>query len=177
MMAITVWTVGHSTLGIDEFAALLRAHNVQLVADIRSLPGSRRYPHFDRETLSSLLHNRRLGYRYLKALGGRRRASKDSINLGWRHPSFRGYADYTLTKAFADGCDALMELAAKRRVAVMCAEAVYWRCHRNILADVLCVRGVEVRHILSNKSVRQHKLHDFAVVQDGMLSWPQIETQ
>ena len=173
-MAITVWTVGHSTLDIDEFVALLRAHGVQQIVDIRSLPGSRRYPHFDRERLSPLLHNRRIGYRYLKALGGRRRTSKDSINTGWRHPSFRGYADYTQTAAFAEGCAELLALAAERRIAVMCAEAVYWRCHRNILADVLCVRGVEVQHILSSKSVRQHKLHDFAVVQDDVLFWPHV---
>jgi len=138
---VRVYTIGHSTRPFDELVALLRAFDVDLVADIRSIPRSRHNPQYDGATLRTALRSRRLGYVHVPALGGLRHARRDSPNTGWRNASFRGYADYMLTPEFEAGLEELRRLTARGRVALMCAEAVPWRCHRSLVADALTARG------------------------------------
>jgi uncharacterized protein (DUF488 family) len=136
------------------------------------LPGSKRNPQFNREDLAKSLRNAGIGYRHMKGLGGLRHPKKDSINLGWRNASFRGYADYMQEPAFAENLERLLELAKRKTCAVMCAEAVPWRCHRSLVADALAVRGVEARHILGRQSARPHEITPFAVVRGRKLTYP-----
>lgn len=143
----TVWTIGHSTRPIQEFLDLLAAYRIEAIADVRSLPGSRKYPQYDQDQLAATLAAHGLQYRWLKRLGGRRRARPDSPNTAWRNASFRGYADHMASAEFAEGMNELLALAADSRTALMCAEAVWWRCHRSMIADALCVDGVHVTHI------------------------------
>ncbi|HEX6643103.1 MAG TPA: DUF488 domain-containing protein, partial [Gemmatimonadales bacterium] len=166
-----VWSVGHSTRGIDEFIALLRAHRIGLIADVRRFPGSRRYPHFGSEALGQSLAVAGLGYRWIPALGGRRRPAPGSPNTAWKNASFRGYADHTASAEFAAGLDELTGLAAERRVAMMCTEAVWWRCHRRIVSDVLTAQGWAVFHILDEGEPRRHEIADPARLVDGRLSY------
>ncbi|HEX5474530.1 MAG TPA: DUF488 domain-containing protein [Vicinamibacterales bacterium] len=170
--ACRVFTIGHSTRTQDEFLALLRAHGVERLADIRTFPGSRRHPHFGRESLSAFLATNGIQYRHFPALGGRRTPRADSINTGWRHPSFRGYADYMQTPAFARGVDDFLAFAGHAPAAVMCAEAVWWQCHRQLLADALLARGVPVCHILSAAEAKPHRLSEFARVERGGVTYP-----
>lgn len=149
----TVWTIGHSTRDITDFLALLELNGIQAVADVRSLPGSRKYPHFNAEELGPVLTAAGIDYVPLKQLGGRRRAKKDSPNTVWRHPAFRGYADYMETEDFEKGIEDLLALARVRRVAIMCSEAVWWRCHRSMISDYLKSVGVLVEHIMDGKTV------------------------
>lgn len=170
----TVFTVGHSTRSLEAFIALLRAYGVARVADIRSVPRSRRNPQFNAETLGPALAAAGVAFEPLKALGGLRHAHRDSPNQGWRNESFRGYADYMQTEAFAEGLDHLIETSRRQRVAIMCAEAVPWRCHRSLVADALLVRGVPAIEILSETSWRPHKLTPFARVAGAHITYPAI---
>ena len=144
----TIWTIGHSTRTLDEFIAMLKSFKVELVADIRSFPGSRRYPHFNKAALEISLPENNIKYINLKELGGRRKSRPDSINTGWRHAAFRGYADYMETDAFKEGIKELEKIALKKRTAYMCSEAVWWRCHRSLVSDYLKVNSWTVMHIM-----------------------------
>ena len=159
-----IYTIGHSTRRLDEFIALLRAHAVTRLADIRTVPRSRRYPHFSLEALSESLAGAGIDYRHFAVLGGRRTPRPDSPNTAWRHDGFRGYADHLETPAFAAGLAELVEYGRPAPTAIMCAEAVWWRCHRQLLADALVAKGVEVRHIMSAGAAPAHTLTDFAQV-------------
>jgi uncharacterized protein (DUF488 family) len=159
---MTVMTIGHSTRSADDFLALLKAHGVTAVADVRAMPRSRRHPHFAGEALAATLAAHGMLYEHFPELGGHRRPRPDSSNRGWRHPSFRGYADYMQSPEFAAGIGRLLELTKKSLASVMCAESQWWRCHRQLIADALVVRGVEVRHIMSPGRAPLHELTSFA---------------
>ncbi|MGH7895906.1 MAG: DUF488 family protein [Candidatus Binatia bacterium] len=159
--AVTVYTLGHSTLPIDVFLRLLHEHGIRGLADVRRFPASRRHPHFSGEALSATLAQGGIAYEWLPALGGRRAARPDSPHTGWRVEPFRGYADHLETPEFASGIARLVDFAGARTTAIMCAEAVPWRCHRQILSDALVVRGVAVRHIYSG-NVAPHRTTSFA---------------
>jgi uncharacterized protein (DUF488 family) len=167
-----IYTIGHSTRTAAAFVELLRIHQVGGVADVRTIPRSRRHPHFEREALSRILTAEGIEYRHIPELGGLRKPRPDSANTAWRHPSFRGYADYMGSEAFADGIERLLEFARERPTAIMCAEAVWWQCHRRLLADALVVRGIPVSHILSGSPPEPHALSEFARVQGGSLTYP-----
>jgi uncharacterized protein (DUF488 family) len=167
-----VWTVGHSTHSLEAFVALVRAHGVTTVADVRKIPRSRRHPHFNVETLPHSLETAGLGYVHLGGLGGLRRERPDSINRAWKNPSFRAYADYMQTEEFARELEGLLALGARQRVAIMCAEAVWWRCHRSLIADALVARGEPVLHILTPERAEPHVLREFARVDDGRVTYP-----
>jgi len=169
---LVVMTIGHSTHPIAEFVRLLKAHGVQRLVDVRTVPRSRHNPQFNRDQLSPSLHSARIHYSYMAGLGGFRHSSADSINMGWRNKSFRGYADYMQTTEFWEQLDALIRLAEQERVAVMCAEAVPWRCHRSLIADALLVRGIEVQEITSATGTRIHLLTPFAQVSEGRITYP-----
>jgi hypothetical protein len=171
--APTLFTLGHSTRPLDEFAALLRAHGVGRVADVRSVPRSRHNPQFNKDVLGKYLRARRIGYRHMKELGGLRHPRKDSeLNAGWRNASFRGYADYMQTAEFAAALEKLTAAAARTTTAILCAEAVPWRCHRSMIADALTARGWEVRHIMSPTSAPVHKLNPMARIRGGRVTYP-----
>jgi len=167
-----VFTVGHSTLSIDDFVALLRAYGIETVVDIRTVPRSRRNPQFNADALASSLRAENIDYVPLPSLGGLRHARKDSPNAGWRNTSFRGYADYMQTPEFEAGLDALIRMSREKRTAIMCAEAVPWRCNRSLVADALEVRDIPVVEILSAKSARMHKLTPFARVDGTRVTYP-----
>ena len=175
-MPAIVFTIGHSTRALDEFVAALRAHGVEELADVRLIPRSRRHPHFNDDALAVSLPDAGIDYVPFKSLGGRRRAAKDSINTGWRNASFRGYADFMQTDAFAAALDELMELARARPTAMMCAEAVPWRCHRSLIADALLVRGWNVLDIYDERKAAPHKLTPFARVEGTRVTYPGDET-
>jgi uncharacterized protein (DUF488 family) len=169
---LALFTVGHSTRGLDELVALLREHDVTLLADVRTAPGSRRMPHFRKAALAEELAPLGIGYVHLPELGGLRRPRPDSPNTGWRNESFRGYADHMATAEFRVGLARLLDLARGRNAAVMCAEAVPWRCHRSLLADALLARGVEARHIIGHGNARPHTLTRFARVEGESITYP-----
>ena len=168
----TVFTVGHSTLPIEEFIQLLKAYGIECLLDIRTVPKSRHNPQFNSQALEQSLTDAGIGYRLLPALGGLRHAKKDSPNTGWRNKSFQGYADYMQTAEFQEGVRALVELSRQSRAAIMCAEAVPWRCHRSLVADALQVHGIPVVEILSETSHRTHKLTPFARVAGEKITYP-----
>ncbi|HEX2139867.1 MAG TPA: DUF488 domain-containing protein [Woeseiaceae bacterium] len=170
--APVVFTVGHSTRSFEELVALLRAHGVERLVDVRTMPRSRRNPQFNRETLGPALRNRRIAYRHMQDLGGLRRTHPESVNGGWRNASFRGYADYMQTEAFGKAVERLVELAEEKTTAIMCAEAVPWRCHRSMIADALIVRGHEVRDIMSGKSAKPRRLNPMAKVDGEQITYP-----
>jgi uncharacterized protein (DUF488 family) len=169
---LTILTIGHSTHTLDEFVSMLEAHNVARLIDVRTIPKSRRVPQFNAEFLAAELPARGVDYVHLKALGGLRHAAKGSINTGWRNASFRGYADYMATEEFRQGIARLLELASERRSAIMCAEAVPWRCHRSLIGDALLVRGVQVEDIMSAKVSHRHVLTPFAKVHGAEITYP-----
>jgi len=171
----TVYTVGHSTHPIDEFAELLKAHGVQRIVDIRTVPKSRHNPQFGIDQLPGSLSERGIGYLRIEALGGLRHTTKESPNMAWRNTSFRGYADYMQTDSFAAGMDELTGCARGERVAIMCAEAVPWRCHRSMVGDALLVRGFEVLDIFSEKQAKPHTLTSFAKVEGTAITYPAEE--
>lgn len=171
-MKTTVWTIGHSTHPWHEFVGLLQAYELQAVADVRRLPGSRRLPQFDQDTMAKNLEQLGIAYRWFPKLGGRRRAHKDSANTGWRNASFRGYADHLCSEEFAEGLAELIDLAKQERTTLMCAEAVWWRCHRRLIADVLILQGIEVIHILDATHSTPHTHTPPARVVDGKLVYP-----
>ena len=175
-MPATIWTIGHSTRPIEEFLDLLAAARIQTIADVRSFPGSRKYPQYGKEALAAALASHSIGYQWLQALGGRRRASPDSPNTAWRNASFRGYADYMSSEEFEHGLTQLLVMASKARTAIMCAEAVWWRCHRSMIADALCVRGIEVVHILDAKHTKVHPMTAPARIVRGELTYAAAES-
>ena len=169
---LALFTIGHSTRSLDELVDLLREHDVTLLADVRTAPGSRRMPHFTRAALAADLPARGVEYVHLPELGGLRRPRRDSPNAGWRNESFRGYADHMADPDFVAGVDRLLEWSRDRNVAVMCAEAVPWRCHRSLIADALLVRGAGVTHILGHGRTQPAALTPFARVEDGRITYP-----
>jgi uncharacterized protein (DUF488 family) len=171
-----VLTVGHSDRTLEEFLQLLRAHRVKLVADVRKMPGSRANPQFNSATLAQALRAATIGYVHLPRLGGLRRPRLDSPNAAWRNLSFRGYADYMLTPEFDSNLEELLQLARGQRVALMCAEALPWRCHRSLIADALVVRGVRVEHIFNTSRARPHVLRSWACVRGTRTTYPALET-
>ncbi len=170
---LTIWTIGHSTRSLEEFLVLLAAHAIEAVADVRRFAGSRRYPHFGQKALRKALTDIGVTYVALPDLGGRRRPRPDSHNTVWHNESFRGYADYMETQAFSAAIGQLLELAHRRRTAILCAEAVWWRCHRALIADYLKARGVCVRHIVDAKKAEVHPYTSAARLHHGELSYSQ----
>lgn len=168
----TIHTVGHSTRPIEEFVELLRRFGIEELVDVRTIAGSRRNPQFGQASLRQSLEAAGIGYRHMKTLGGLRRAAEDSVNLGWRNESFRGYADYMQTPEFAHAVDDLVALAKRQKVAIMCAEAVPWRCHRSLIGDALLVRGVGVIDIFGTENGKPHALTKFAKVDGTRISYP-----
>lgn len=172
----TLWTVGHSTRTLEEFVALLESYGVRGIADVRRFPGSRRLPQFGEAELRRALEARGLAYRWLPALGGRRRPRPDSPNGAWRNSSFRGYADHLTSAEFARGIEELLAFAALQPTALMCAELLWWRCHRSLIADVLKLRGIRVIHIVDAEHSQEHPWTSPARIVDGQLSYaPQQE--
>jgi uncharacterized protein (DUF488 family) len=167
----TIWTIGHSTRSLEDFLALLRRDGIRQLADVRTFPASRRYPHFGRDALAPALAAAGIAYSHHPALGGRRRPRPDSPNDGWRNSGFRGYADHMATPEFQRALDELVALGAHASAAIMCAEAVPWRCHRSLIADALIARGVDVLDIMDAKTA-PHALTPFAVVRDAHVSYP-----
>ena len=170
---VAIFTVGHSTRGIDEFVGLLKAHGIRRLVDIRTIPRSHHNPQFNRETLSKTLRNRRINYRHMKALGGLRHARVDSPNKGWHNASFRGFADYMQTPEFEKAVKQLIDLAVLQHTAIMCAEAVPWRCHRSLIGDALLVRGIEVRDIFSETNVKPHTMTSMARIRADKITYPE----
>jgi len=167
----TIWTIGHSTRPMEEFIAMLHSFNIELVADIRSFPGSRKFPQYNKETLQVSLPQSNIQYVHLKSLGGRRKVKPDSKNTVWRNAAFRGYADYMETNFFKDGIAVLEKLALKQRTAYMCSEAVWWRCHRSMVSDYLKVRGWKVMHIMGIAKDEEHPYTAPARIINGALSY------
>ena len=172
MTPLVVFTIGHSTRTIEDFIRLLKAHRVQRVLDVRTIPRSRHNPQFDRGHLSPALHRARIHYRHMPGLGGLRRPRRDSTNMGWRNASFRGYADYMQTETFREHLDRCIELATHERVVLMCAEALPWRCHRSLIADALLVRGIAASEIVSGIRARPHFLTPWALVTGTRVTYP-----
>lgn len=166
---VKIWTIGHSTRDLSDFMELLAANRIEAVADVRSYPGSRTFPQFNAESLKDPLPANNIEYVPFKQLGGRRKVRPDSTNTVWRHAAFRGYADYMETVEFSDGVDALLELARKKRTAIMCAEAVWWRCHRSMISDYLKAAGVTVEHIMDDGENTIHPYTSAARVVSGKL--------
>ncbi len=173
----TVWTIGHSTRSVEELIGLLRGAEVEVLADVRRFPGSKRMPRFGAEALREELERAGIGYVHLPELGGRRKATPDSRNTAWRNEAFRGYADYMQTPAFETGLERLMALARGRRTAMMCAEAVWWRCHRGLIADAMKVRGWRVLHIMEEGKVVEHPYTSAARIVDDRLSYEATERE
>jgi Uncharacterized conserved protein len=169
---VIVYTIGHSTRPIDEFIGLLQHYGVTLLVDVRTVPRSRHTPQFNSTELAAALEESGIRYRRLPELGGLRRTVAGSPNTGWRNPSFRGYADYMQTQEFATGIDSLMELAEHETVAIMCAEAVPWRCHRSLIGDALLVRGADVRDIMDAAHWHPESITDFARVEGTHIRYP-----
>jgi uncharacterized protein (DUF488 family) len=169
---VSVSTVGHSTHSIEDFIAILKAHGIRQLVDVRTLPRSRHNPQFNRENLPASLQAAGIGYRHMPGLGGLRRAKPDSLNTAWRNASFRGFADYMQTAEFRENLEPLIALAREQPVAIMCAEAVPWRCHRSLIADALVALGIPVREILSSSSARPHALTPFARVDGTQVIYP-----
>jgi uncharacterized protein (DUF488 family) len=170
---LRVYTIGHSTRSIAEFIEMLQAHAVTRLVDVRTVPRSRHNPQYNREDLSAALERAQLGYTYMPGLGGFRHPHKDALtNLGWRNLSFRGYADYMQTPEFAGQIQTLIAMAGMEQIAIMCAEAVPWRCHRSLIADALLVREVEVLEIASATQIKPFTLHPFAQAKGTQVTYP-----
>jgi uncharacterized protein (DUF488 family) len=167
-------TIGHSTRSFDDFVSLLRAHGVAGVADVRTVPRSRRHPHFSGETLQASLAAEGIAYAHFPGLGGLRKPRPDSTNTGWRHPSFRAYADHMRSEEFLSAIESLLAFAQKFFTAVMCAESKWWQCHRQLVADALVARGIEVRHIMSVTEAPPHQLTPFARVDGVAVHYPGV---
>jgi len=172
-----ILTIGHSIHPIEQFVELLRQHGVEELVDIRTIPRSRHNPQFNSEALAKEVRREGMEYAHIKELGGLRHARSDSINTGWRNASFRGYADYMQTGEFDDAVGRLLQLCAEKRCAVMCAEAVPWRCHRSLLADALVARGIAVEHILSGSRRDVHTLTPFAQIENGKVTYPEAKPE
>lgn len=172
----SLFTVGHSTRSIEDFVALLKYHDVKEIVDIRTIPKSRHNPQFNQDSLRRSLKKFHIRYRRVKRLGGLRHSKKDSTNLGWHNASFRGFADYMATPEFAEGLADLMKIAVKRKTAIMCAEAVPWRCHRSLIGDALSKKGWIVWNIMSRTSAARHRLTPFLKIRKGQLAYPAPKT-
>ena len=171
-MISRIWTIGHSTRDIDVFISLLEENGIKLLADVRSLPGSKRYPQFNREALAESLRDGGIRYEHFPELGGRRKPKPDSRNTAWRNASFRAYADHMETEEFQKGIERLLVLAGEvGPAAVMCAEAVWWRCHRSLISDYLKSRGIEVMHILDANKTQPHPFTSAARIVNGELNY------
>jgi uncharacterized protein (DUF488 family) len=170
-MPFTLFTIGHSTRSIEAFLALLKEHEIELLADVRSIPGSRRVPQFGKDELRASLERNGIEYHWMPGLGGRRKVSPDSVNTAWRHPAFRGYADYMETDEFALALDELANIACAIPTVIMCAEAVWWRCHRSMIADAMKWAGFEVLHIMAPGKVVEHPWTSAARVEAGGFSY------
>jgi uncharacterized protein (DUF488 family) len=166
-----LWTIGHSNQPLRSLLAALVAHGIDLVADVRRFPASRRHPHFNQEALESPLEEKGIGYIHFPELGGRRPPRKDSRNTAWKNAGFRGYADYMETSAFEEGITRLLQHASARRVAIMCAELLWWQCHRSLIADYLKARGHDIVHIVSAAKSELHPYTSAAAIVDGQLSY------
>src|SRR5437667_7255569 len=167
-----IGTIGHSTWGIDEFISLLKENQIKLLVDVRAWPGSKRYPQFNKDALAQSLNTHGIRYEHFSELGGKRKSKPDSRNTAWRSASFRGYADYMETEQFQKGIERLLDVAAETGpTAIVCAEAVWWRCHRSLIADYLKTRGTEVMHILGANKVEPHPYTSAAHIVDGTLSY------
>jgi len=166
-----IWTIGHSNREADEFLQLLKHYEIELLIDIRRFPGSRKWPHFNREALEQLLESSRISYEHMQALGGRRKPDPDSKNIAWKNASFRAYADYTETEEYQSALLDLKRKATEKKCAIMCSEAVWWRCHRAIISDTLAIQGWKVYHILSTQKAQLHPYTSAANVKDGHLSY------
>jgi uncharacterized protein (DUF488 family) len=167
-----IWTIGHSTRAIDEFISLLKENKIQLLVDVRAFPSSKRYPQFNKDALAESLNVHGIHYEHFPELGGKRKSKPDSRNIAWRNASFRGYADYMETEQFQKGIEHLLDLASEAGpTAIMCAEAVWWRCHRSLVADYLKARGVKVLHVLGANKVEPHPYTSAAHIVDGTLSY------
>lgn len=167
-----VLTIGHSTRTLDEFIALLKAHAVTFVVDVRTIPRSRHNPQFNEDSLTDSLKKASIRYVHMPGLGGLRHAKSDSLNTGWRNASFRGYADYMQTLEFQKQIEELIQLTKEHRIALMCAEAVPWRCHRSLIGDALTVRGIRTEDIMSLKQRRLHTLTPFAHIRGSTVTYP-----
>lgn len=172
MMHETIFTIGHSTHPIEEFVGMLHAYGVTIIVDVRTIAGSRHNPQFNELELAASLANERISYRRLESLGGLRHTRRDSVNGAWKNASFRGYADYMQTAEFAVGLDELAGIGNAGTTAIMCAEAVPWRCHRSLIGDALLVRGIDVEDIMTEKSVKPHTLTSFAMVDGNRITYP-----
>jgi uncharacterized protein (DUF488 family) len=175
-MTYALWTIGHSTRPLEAFLSLLNAYGIQQLIDVRTIPRSRHNPQFNRETLATSLADTAIDYHHAAQLGGLRKPQKDSINLGWRNKSFRGYADYMQTSEFWRALDDLIAAGRSPQTVIMCAEAVPWRCHRSLIADALVTRDWEVRHIMTETKADRHQLTRFAKVENGSLYYPEPES-
>jgi uncharacterized protein (DUF488 family) len=171
---MTIYTIGHSTRTFEELVSILQHYKIDLLVDVRSVPRSRHTPQFNADTLTAELPKNDIAYTHLVKLGGLRHTTKDSINMGWHNTSFRGYADYMQTDDFSTGIDELLALAAGKTVAIMCAEAVPWRCHRSMIGDALLVRGLDVVDIFDEHKTQPEKLTDFAVVDKTHITYPAL---
>ena len=169
---LTILTIGHSTHPIEEFVAILKAHAVEQLVDVRTIPKSRHNPQFNLEELERSLPSAGIAYEHMSGLGGLRHPRKDSINFGWKNASFRGYADYMQTPQFEENLKKLIDLAGRRRTAIMCAEAVPWRCHRSLIADALLARGIEVLDIFTAASSKPHRYTPFAKIEGTAVTYP-----
>jgi uncharacterized protein (DUF488 family) len=168
----SVLTIGHSTHALEFFIRMLKAHEVTMIVDIRTVPRSKHNPQFNKETLPEKLGAVGIGYKHMSGLGGLRHPLPDSQNTGWKNNSFRGFADYMQTEEFEDNLNTLINIAAQGRIALMCAEAVPWRCHRSLIADALVIRGIRAEHIMSLSRTQPHKLTPFASVKDLRITYP-----
>jgi uncharacterized protein (DUF488 family) len=171
-MSQTIWTIGHSTRPIEEFLNLLKAHEIQRLVDVRTVPRSRHNPQFNADTLAESMKHAGLDYLRMPALGGLRNALKDSINDGWRNASFRGYADYMQTENFHRAIEELLAYGTEKKTAIMCAEALPWRCHRSLIADAILSLGTTARHIMALEKADEHRMTPFAAKNAGKLIYP-----
>ncbi len=167
-----IFTIGHSTRPVSEFVEIIQTYRIKKVVDIRTIPKSRHNPQFNQDALRETLKAVKIGYLHMKGLGGLRHAKRDSPNMAWRNASFRGFADYMQTREFEENIEKLIEAAEKRAIVIMCAEAVPWRCHRSLIGDALLVRGVQVRHVISAGSSRDHVLTPWAKVKGTKITYP-----
>jgi len=167
-----IFTIGHGTKSIEDFIELLKTYDVQRIADVRTIPKSRHNPQFNKEILPRSLKKARIGYIHIKGLGGLRHSKKDSVNAAWRNASFRGFADYMQTEDFKKNIERLIKLAKQKKIAIMCAESLPWRCHRSLIADALQARGIRVKHIMSQKICNDHTLTPFAKLKDFQVTYP-----
>jgi uncharacterized protein (DUF488 family) len=172
MASSIIWTIGHSTHPIEHFLGLLAQYEIQRLVDVRVIPYSRRHPQYNTETLRTTLQTADIEYHSMPNLGGRRKSRTDSPNVGWRNTSFRGYADYMQTAPFRHALKELMQAATPQATAIMCAEALPWRCHRSLIADALTTHGWDVRHIMSSAQATHHELTAFAAVEGDLILYP-----